>query len=70
MESDEVQQSFTYSVANFGISVYIEMLSTSSHIKLVRKKCVKLESGSLMFDNAHAKVKKVERPSIWIRGRL
>ena len=23
-----------------------------------------------MFDNARAKVRKVERPSIWIRGRL
>ena len=23
-----------------------------------------------MFDNARAKVRKVDRPSIWIRGRL
>ena len=87
----------TYFVANFGILVQIEILSTSSHIKLVRKKCVKLKSGSLrsqlllqilslssnrfpasliseiihlMFDDARAKVRKVDRPSISIRGRL
>ena len=39
------EQRFTYFVANFGISVHIGILLTSSHIKLVRNKCVKLKSG-------------------------
>ena len=61
---------------------HIEILPTSSHIQLVRKKCVKSSQTSnnfpasliseiihLMFDKACAKVRKFDRPSIWL-GRF